>query len=72
MRFATFSRLIVLCLVYPWAGPAVAMETVYQSPQECLGESLPGCQQQALWLGGEAKSEIEQSMGQPIPGMRVR
>jgi len=72
MRHASSSQRFVLCLASLWVGQAVAMETVYQSPQEFLGEYLPGCQQQALWLGSEVKSEIERSLGQPIPGVRVR
>jgi len=72
MRKLSFNHRFVLCLACLWAGQAAAMETLYQSPQEFLEEYLPGCQQQALWLGSEVKAEIERSLGQPIPGVRVR
>jgi len=48
------------------------METVYQSPADFLGEYLPGCSKQALWLDSELKSEIEQLVDHPWPGVRVR
>jgi hypothetical protein len=51
---------------------ASAAETVYQSPDEFLAESLPGCQHKALWLKSEVKSQIKQLIGHPFPGFRVR
>ena len=48
------------------------MEIIYQSPDGFLEEYLPGCQQQALWLKSELKSQIEQVIGHPFPGVRVR
>jgi len=51
---------------------AFAMETIYQDPAAFLEESLPGCQKQALWLKGDTKSQIEQLVGHPFPGVRVR
>lgn len=55
-----------------FSQPVLAMETVYQSPADFLGEYLPGCSKQALWLTGELKSEIEQLVDHPWPGVRVR
>jgi hypothetical protein len=48
------------------------METVFQSPVDFIGEYLPGCSQQAVWLSGEVKEQIEQVVGYPYPGVRVR
>jgi hypothetical protein len=49
-----------------------AMETVYQSPADFLGEYLPGCQQEALWLDSDLKAEIERLVEHPWHGLRVR
>jgi hypothetical protein len=48
------------------------METVYQEPLEFLEENLSGCQKQVLWLKSETKARIEQMVGHPYPGVRVR
>lgn len=51
---------------------ALAVETVYQSTADFLDESLPGCEKKALWLKAEAKTEIEELLDRPFPGVRVR
>lgn len=51
---------------------ALAMETIYQQPLEFLEENLSGCQQQVLWLKKDIKSQIEQLVDHPFPGVRVR
>ena len=51
---------------------AYAAGNVYQSPEDFLEENLPGCRQQALWLKSDVKSQIEQLIGHPFPGVRVR
>jgi hypothetical protein len=48
------------------------METVYQSPADFLGEYLPGCRQEALWLSSDLKAEIERLVEHPWHGLRVR
>ena len=48
------------------------METVYQSPADFLGEHLPGCKQEALWLDSDLKAEIEHLVERPWRGLRVR
>jgi hypothetical protein len=69
-RVARKRVLVWLALAF---SPAVfSMETVYQSPADFLGEYLPGCSQQALWLNAELKSEIERLVEHPYPGVRVR
>ena len=52
--------------------PVFAMETVYQSPADFLGEHLPGCRPGALWLSNELKAEIERLVDHPWHGLRVR
>jgi hypothetical protein len=49
-----------------------AMETVYQTPADFLGEYLPGCRQEALWLNSDLKVEIERLVEHPWHGLRVR
>lgn len=51
---------------------AIAAEMVYQSQDDFLAENLPGCERKALWLKSEDKSRLEQLMGRPFPGVRVR
>jgi hypothetical protein len=51
---------------------AFSADTVYQSPADFLAQYLPGCSQQALWLGNDVKTQIEQLTGRPFPGVRVR
>ena len=48
------------------------MEMVYQSPTDFMKVSLPGCQQQALWLNRDTKSQIKALVGHVFPGIRVR
>ena len=48
------------------------METIYQEPVEFIEENLSGCRQQVLWMKGETKSQIEQLLDHPFPGVRVR
>ncbi|MCW8871466.1 FMN-binding protein [Pseudomonadota bacterium] len=48
------------------------METVYQSPADFLGEYLPGCRQEALWLSSDLKAEIERLVEHSWHGLRVR
>lgn len=48
------------------------METVYQSPDEFLGQNLPGCQKKALWLNAEVKAQAERLIDHPFAGIRVR
>jgi len=52
--------------------PVFASETVYQGPADFLAEYLPGCEQQALWLNNEWRTEIETLVKHPFPGVRVR
>jgi hypothetical protein len=51
---------------------ALAVETVYQSPGDFLAEKMPGCEKQVLWMSGEIKSQIQDLIGHPYPGVRVR
>ena len=51
---------------------AYPAETIYQSPEEFLSAHLPGCARQVLWLNSELKSEVEQILDHPFPGIRVR
>lgn len=51
---------------------AFAMETVYQSPADFLAEHLPDCTPRALWLKNADKTRLEQVIGHPIAGVRVR
>lgn len=57
------------CLCSPFAQAA---EIIYQSPAGFLEQYLPDCQQQALWLKSELKSQIEQVIGHSFPGVRIR
>jgi hypothetical protein len=59
----------MLCLCSPILNAA---ETIYQSTEGFLEENLPGCRQQALWLNSDFKSQIEQLIEHPFPGVRVR
>jgi hypothetical protein len=52
--------------------PAFAADTVYQEPASFLEEYLPGCKRQALWLDKDAKAQVEDVVGHPFPGVRVR
>jgi hypothetical protein len=61
-----------LCLACLYGGPAVAMETVYQSPADFLDEYLPGCSPEALWLDSDTQSKIEKMVEHPYPGIRAR
>jgi hypothetical protein len=61
-----------LLLAFACSPPLSARETVYQSPAEFLGEYLPGCSQQTLWLNSQLKSEIERLVDHPWPGLRAR
>lgn len=49
-----------------------AAETVYQDPDEFLGQNLPGCQKKALWLNAEVKAEAERLIDHSFAGVRVR
>ena len=51
---------------------AYAAETVYQSQADFLADNLPGCESKALWLKGDDKSQLEELIGRPFPGIRVR
>jgi hypothetical protein len=51
---------------------AFAADTVYQAPADFLSQHLPGCEQQALWLNKELKSNVEELVGHDWPGVRVR
>ena len=49
-----------------------AMETIYKEPVDFLEENLSGCGQKVLWLTSDTKSQIEQLVDHPFPGVRVR
>ena len=51
---------------------AFAMEIVHLSPDDFLGQYLPGCEKKALWLKADAKEEIENLLDRPFPGARIR
>ena len=51
---------------------AIAAEIVYLSAADFLEQGLPGCQQQALWLKADIKSDIESLLDRPYPGARIR
>lgn len=72
MSLTTPRNAIAIWLACCASQIAFAWETVYQSQADFLAEYLPGCQQEALWLKGDAKSRIEQITGHPFPGVRVR
>ena len=65
-------KFLAIWLICFFSQIVCAAETVYQSPDEFLDESLPGCQKQVLWLKSEVKSQIKQLIGHPFPGFRVR
>jgi len=69
---ATRAKRLIAWLALVCGQPVFAMETVYQSPADFIGEYLPGCTPQALWLNSELKSEIERLVDHPWPGVRVR
>jgi len=48
------------------------METVYQEQHDFIEENLSGCRPQVLWLKRDTKSQIEQLVDHPFPGVRVR
>lgn len=51
---------------------ASAAETVHLTAAEFLEQSLPGCQQKALWLKKDVKAEIEAMLERPYSGARIR
>ena len=51
---------------------AFAAEIVHQSAADFLAQSLPGCEQKALWLKSDIKTEIENLLQRPYNGARVR
>jgi hypothetical protein len=61
-----------LSLILACCPSAFGMETVYQSPAEFLGQFLPGCHPQALWLSRELQAQAEHLVDHPYPGIRVR
>jgi hypothetical protein len=63
---------IAVWLVLMISPDAFAMESVYQEPVEFLEENLSGCQQQVLWLNRNTKTQIEQLIDHPFPGVRIR
>jgi hypothetical protein len=65
-------RLFLFFLACFCSQPAYAAEMIYQSPENFLVENVPGCGQQALWLKSDVKLQIEQLIGHPFPGVRVR
>lgn len=72
MRFLSPRKVIAFWLALCASPFAFAAETVYLAPADFLAQSLPGCRQQALWLKGELKSEIESLLERPYSGARVR
>jgi hypothetical protein len=65
-------KCLAVWLAIVCSQPVLAMETVYQSPADFLGEYLPGCRQEALWLSKDLKAEIERLVDHPWHGLRVR
>ena len=65
-------KLIAIWLACCASQITFAAGMVYQDPSEFVAENLPGCQQQALWLKSDVKSQIERLIGHPFPGVRVR
>jgi hypothetical protein len=64
---------LALCGLLLGGSPlSFAADTVYQEPADFLEQYLPGCKQQALWLNGDAKAQVEDVVGHPFPGVRVR
>jgi hypothetical protein len=64
---------MALCgLLLAGSPPSFAADTVYQEPASFLEEYLPGCRRQALWLDKDAKVQVEDVVGHPFPGVRVR
>jgi len=51
---------------------AFAAEIVHLSAADFLAQSLPGCQQTALWLKKDVKTEIEALLERPYNGARIR
>jgi hypothetical protein len=72
MRLPPRSKSIAIILACLCCQLAYAAEMVYQSTDDFLAENLPGCRQQALWLKSDFKSQIEQLIEHPFPGVRVR
>jgi len=72
MRHPLIGKALAVWLALICSPPAEAMETVFQSPADFLNEYLPGCSQQAVWLSGAVKEQIEQLVERPYPGVRVR
>lgn len=71
VRAIGLTPFIAALLALP-AGGAFAAETVYQAPADFLAEYLPGCERKALWLDRQARAEVEQVLGHPFPGVRLR
>jgi hypothetical protein len=61
--------LILSCLL---SQAAWAKETIYQAPGDFLEQYLPACEKRVLWLNQDIKSQIEQLIDHPYPGVRVR
>lgn len=72
MKTATGFKVCALWLGLVAGQAALAAETVYQSTADFLDENLPGCEKKALWLKADAKTEIEELLDRPFPGVRVR
>jgi hypothetical protein len=72
MLRSTPGKCLAVLLALICSQPVFAMETVYQSPADFLGEYLPGCRQEALWLSSDLKAEIERLVEHPWHGLRVR
>ena len=72
MRSGLSACLLAAGLSLAGGSAAYAWETVHQEPAEFLGQQLPGCRQQALWLTREVKTRAEELIEHPYPGVRVR
>ena len=72
MKTATTFKVCALWLGLVSGQAAMAAETVYQSAADFLDENLPGCEKKALWLKAGAKTEVEELLDRPFPGVRVR
>jgi hypothetical protein len=72
MSFSPRLMSLSIWLVLLTSQVAFAMETIYQEPGVFLEENLYGCEQQVLWLKSDVKSQIEQLVDHPFPGVRIR
>ena len=64
--------LLTVWLLLVGSQTVCAWETIHLPPEDFLAEYLPDCEKKALWLTAEVKTRVEQLVGRPFPGVRVR